>query len=464
MSVLTRQPHRDSANVGSRDIREGISKWTEGLQISELQKFRLEFRLGRHTIRSIDRLRHILQDELNRKTGHQGKLYEIGSYIEDLKFARAFDLDFLYVIHDKDIEVRTNEQQGLYRVFKGGAELKPRQLNSTLANCMDKIMSEISLPWPLEHGGYAGPDYSGIRFNGPAVTLQFVEKGGGDNRRVIPLDIMPVFPLPHTCQEIEGVKEKLKQISQNKIMPHLLEGGIQKLYVVSHPVANLWQPTTSYIESSIIRNLDRHLSSVKVALHLTKALLYYQKNQRQPHGLFGTSSEDSTSVILALERHAQITDDREREAYRQELNIKMRFQHIYLPSEAQFNFCEVSKSNISVNNAAIKHVILAHAAEIWGSYTGCYNGKHFIHKVKSTTLELIRAAYRELANTKSLSVSHAFLLLKISKFSFHPNALQEATHLRQTVQDECAAILDIFLKDDQVNHAVCGNLQKCRMC
>ncbi len=458
LSALTSQIPGDEANICSRDIRERISKWTEGLQMSELQKFRMNFRLGSSMIRSIEDLRRILQEELNKQTGHQGKLHEIGSYPEVIKLARDFDFDFLYVIHDKDVEVRADEQQGLYKVFKGGVEIKPRQLNSTLGDCMDKIMSQISLPWRLEHGGHAGPDYSGIRFNGPAVTLQFLKKGGGNNRRVIPLDITPVFPLPNTSQESEGVKEKIKQISQNNRMPHLIKSGIQKLYVVSQPLANLWQPTTAYVESCIIRNLDPFRSPVKGALQLTKSLLYYQKTQRQQHTPCVTSSDESTSVIVALERYAQITDNGERDAYRQEHNTKMRYQHIYLPSEAQFDFCETSKSTMSVNNAAIKHVILARAAEIWGSYSGGYDNERTMHKLKNDTVELIRAAYRELANTNSFSVNHAFLPLKISKFTFHPNALQEATHLRQTVQDECAAILDIFLKDDQVNHAACGNL------
>ncbi len=456
MSALISQPYDgEDVKLNSDDIRERISNWTKGLKMSELQMFRLSYRLGSEITDAIKNLCDILRYELNKRTDFRGDLHQIGSYVDGIKVARVFDFDFLYIIEDKDVEVRADEEQGLYRVFRGGVEVKPRQLNSTLADCMDKIMSDISLPWPLEHGGYAGPEYSGIRFNGPAVSLQLFDKRGGENVRLIPLDITPVFPLPETIRESECVRGKIKNISQHNRMPLLLTGDVQKLYVVSHPLKNVWQPTTAYMESLIIRDLHP-FSCVKVALQLTKAMLYFQQKERQPQDLRGTNSDDSTSVTVALERYAQITDGRERDIYRYQLNTKMRYQHMYLPLEARTRFREVSKSAISVNTAAIKHVILSHGAEIEGSYSTCWGDDEIDNedKFNSTTLELIRAAYRELSNTESFNVSHAFLPLKISKFSLLPHALKEAARLTQTVQEECAAILDTFLKDDQVNLAV----------
>ncbi len=449
VSTLTNQSRGDDVKLSSEEIRERISKWTEGLQLSELQVFRLSFRLDREIVRAIVDLRNILNVALNKQTGHRGELFQIGSYAEDIKVAWAFDFDFLYIIFDKDIEVHADEQQGLYRVTRGGVEIKPRQLNSTLADCMDKIMSDISLPWPLEHGGYAGPDYSGVRFNGPAVSLQFIDKRGGDNRRVIPVDIAPVFPLPDTCKENVDVKGKVMKRLKYHLMPYVPKAGIQKVYVVSHPLTKLWQPTTACMESRIIKDLCP-FSCVKIALQLTRALLCNQQKESLLQRPCVTSGDKSTEGTVDLERYTHTTDGREREAYRHQLNTKMRFQHIYLSPEVRSNFCEASKSPISVNTAAVKHAIFAHADGLEGSYRSQSGGVNVI-------LELIRAVYKELASTESSNVNHAFLPLAISKFSILPCALHEAAHLMRTVQEECAAILDTLLKDDQVNLTVCIN-------
>ncbi len=445
VSALTSQPYDgDHIKLSAGEIRDRIAKWTEGMHMFDIQRFRLSLRLGREIFWPIMQdLRDILRLELNKQFGFRGDLHQIGSSVDGIKVGRVFDFDFLYIIEDQDVEVRADEQQGLYRVFRGGVEIRPRQLNSTLADCMDKIMSDISLPWPLEHGGYAGPDYSGIRFNGPAVTLQIVDKRESVNRRVIPLDITPVFLLPETCQESKDVKGKIKNILQKHGILYLFHRDAEQVYVVSHPIKNLWQPTTAYVESHIIKALGKY-SPVKIALQLTKALLYYQQHKRHPHGL-PTRSDDRAFIIVALKRCAERADERDTEAYGHQLNTKMRYQHIYLSPEARAKCNEVSKSHISVNTAAIKHVILAHAAEIEGSYRGACGNE--IYRI---TLELIRAAYRELASTESLNVNHAFLPLKISKFSILPYALKAAAYLTQRVQDESAAMLDTFLKDDRV--------------
>ncbi len=115
ISALTSQPCAgDDTKLNTDDIRERISKWTKGLQMSELQMFRMSFRLGSEITDAIKNLCDILRDELNNELGFRGDLRQIGSYVDGIKVARVFDFDFLYIIEDKDVEVHPDEQQGLY--------------------------------------------------------------------------------------------------------------------------------------------------------------------------------------------------------------------------------------------------------------------------------------------------------------------------------------------------------------
>ncbi len=453
MSELPVQARCDNTVQSSEEIKERISRWTAALSEPALFPYFDYFGLCVRHLCPIQTLCNFFEYCLTKQMYYPGHLLEIGSskYSDETEVPKV--LDYLYIIRC-NAQVLADEQQGLYRVFRGlaGTEIRPWELIAHLADCVDKIMSEICLPCPLQHGGYASPDYSGVRINGPviSVSIQYPRMVG---YREIPLQITPAFLLQTSCEEYKYVQGRIERIQVGNLN-HRLKSPYSRdfrldVHVVPHPLKNMWQPSTAYVEYQITKQLSGFLPLGK-AFAFARTLMGHQEKHRQwGHLPTNSPSDESVSITHALERYSQITDEREKNTYRLQLNTKMRYQHIYLPPEERSKFREVSKSAISVNTATLEHIIWSSAIETSSPFSSCSRDWE-LRKTKITR-QLVRDVYKELANTESLSVCHALLPLTLSKFSVLPSSLDEATQLVNTVQGECAAMLDTFLKDDFVS-------------
>ena len=450
MSDFPVQVQRDDCKQNSEGIRRRISRWMANLSKIDPLTVELGFECGR--LCPIETFCNILECSLNIHSAYKGHFLEFGSsvYAEGKRVAKTGKLDFhlLYIIQG-DVQIRAYGDPGLYMVFKKGKEIGPWILNEYLADDIDKIMSEICLPWPLQHGGYAHPEYSGVRINGPAVSVSVTGKLEGMDSCVI-LHITPAFLLPAYCwEEYEYVRGQIKRILANNTLQSPYSRDFLRLHVVPHPLKNLWQPSTAHMESHIRKELSE-FSPLRMAFPLTRIFLVHQEKHRQRKPMATSSPSDkSVSIVNALERYSQIAGEEEKDTYRLQLNTKMRYQHIYLPPEARSKFREVSKSAISVDTTALEHIIWSSAIETSNFFSSYSRNWESLEKI--ITRQLVREVYKELANTESLSVCHALLPLTLSKFSVLPSSLDEAAQLVNTVQEECAAMLDTFLKDDFVS-------------
>ncbi len=83
------------------------------------------------------------------------------------------------------------------------------------------------------------------------------------------------------------------------------------------------------------------------------------------------------------------------------LNNKMKFAHIWIPAHPRVKFHEDKKSDISINNAAMKHIMLKAAFKIKGAFAAKKNPK--------IERELLRTAFEILENDESYRSEHAFL-------------------------------------------------------
>ncbi len=410
-----------------------------------------------HALRTI---RSSLQAGLLQRLDCIGGLFEIGSFYDGSKTGRLNEMDCLYVVSESDVRVeQVSSSKGDVRVYLKGTEVKPRELNKKLITAMKEILSEMTLPDGWTHGGYSSPDFSGPRCNGPSVTAMFCN---GDEKH-ISLDVSIAFPLTSQLQQRADFPLWLRKSCQlladriNKIQSELTQTQISgDLHLIGNLVDDTWQPTTALAEAEILRSL-RPECSVKRALEICKVIasklhMWYEKHSAQtetsandgddevPMKKIRMSSECERQSILAdLERFPEGTSCSNAES-RERLNEAIAYRHIYLSSADRNKFREVLKSDASINNAAIKHIIMKTALQLNGAFS----------KTNSYHLEqqLIRSVFEELSSMDSFYTQHALVPdCMISKFSFSMYMSPIKESIAIDFSQQCRVVLqNIFAK------------------
>ncbi len=364
-----------------------------------------------------------------------GHLAQIGSCWDGSKVGRVNEMDCLYVIDHTPVELKATENPGEYKVLFEGDELNPRHVNVEFADYLDPIVKEMQLPSNIRHSGYAAPSFSGVRFNGPAVTSLFEYRLNEDNSFEISLDLTLAFPVDQDHEAAKDlcqrVQEKIAHIARENVSKQI---STTQVHVVPNLVKKVWQLSTAYLEANILRDLPVD-GSVNTALHNSKGLTHQlgevKPEQRLLHLQTSTQVEDGGSRIMQDIMAYQAMEEPTEED-RQELNQRMRYEHIYLSSEERTQLGETSKSAISINSAAVKHIILEKAFSRPGSFSS--DGA-------VTSDELMRDVFRELSDTSSASVPHAFLTTPISKFSLLPSLASVKYEMVGAVRQECGQLL-----------------------
>ncbi len=363
-----------SSDIDLRDMSQHMADFTQSGDVAH----------ALHTIRSS------LQAGLLQRLGCIGSLFEIGSFYDGSKTGRLNEMDCLYVVNEADVGVeQVSSGKGDVRVYLKGTQVKPRELNKKLITAMKEILSEMKLPDGWTHGGYGSPEFSGTRCNGPSVTAMFCNK----DEKHISLDVSIAFPLTAQLQQRADFPSHLRYSCQiladsiSKIQQELPRTQISgDLHLIGNLVDDTWQLTTALAEAEILRSLSPKCS-VKRALEICKVIASKIQKWCEGHCTWGERSakvyDDSTpvqksrlslsSAVHAREsilgelqdysEHAEGTACNKAES-RQRLNAAMTCRHIYLSSVDRNKFGEVLKSDASINNAAIKHIILKTALQL----------------------------------------------------------------------------------------------------
>ncbi len=131
------------------------------------------------------------------------------------------------------------------------------------------------------------------------------------------------------------------------------------------------------------------------------------------------------------------------------LNERMRYEHVYLSPAEREGFGETSKSPISINTAAVKHIILCKAFSRMGSFS---EGN------LAPSDEMMREVFRELSDTPSVSVPHGFLGTPISKFSLLPYLANMKYDVVGTIREECQQLLHNTMTEVRTSLVQTNNL------
>ncbi len=463
----SRPGSRDSCFYDQERFKEFVNS---DMDLRDINQHMADFTQGGDVAQALCQIRSCLQLGLQQRLTCSGSLFQIGSFYDGSKTGRLNEMDCLYVVSESDIVVQhVSSGKGGIRIYVKGTEIKPREINEKLIAAMQETLSEMTLPDGWTHGGYSSPDFSGARCNGPSVTAMFCYK----DEKHISLDVSIAFPLTSQVQQRADFPSHLRDSCRfladniNKIQSELTRTQLSAdLHLIGNLVDNTWQPTTALAEAEILRVL-RPESSVKRALEICKVIAskiqrWYEEHNTQanksanefhdgaPIKRIRLSAERAREYILKdLHDYSEGSVCSKDESMKK-LNTVMVYQHIYLSSADRSKFGEVLKSDASINNAAIKHIILKTAFQLKGAFSKTN---------KQLEQQLVRSVLEDLSSMDSFYTQHALIQsCTINKFSFSMHLSHIKENIASDFSHQCESVLDIAFA--KVNKHT--NMKSCR--
>ncbi len=369
-----------------------------------------------------------------------GRLQYIGSCWDGSKIGSVNEIDSLYIMSDNPILIKPTEEAGFYRVCLKNMphfELTPREMNRRFANELDRVLSADELPSFLTNAGYASPSYSGVRFNGPAVTSQFLLS---DKNTLLTWDVTLAFPLREKTlrQQVHDMILPIYAENSNKLFPPW------ELHLVPDMVRNLWLVSTAWMEAEILRLLPAE-AAVKKALSWCKAMasMLHRWNKEHLHQSLRKTTSSQSKTIQQLIEYGQQEDSTKKAELGNDLNVRMRCAHIWISADQREDYDEVEKDVVSINTAAVKHIILWQGLRTPGAFSP--------DNTDDLTMKLIRHTYSVLGDAVNQSSPHAFLErvcgTKIGHFSILPTSAGEQGKLIGRIQWQCRQLWQNALEE-----------------
>ncbi len=440
---------------------EDFLRWARKVDIYTLGEGAADFALQQHDeiVQTFGKYRHTVSDKLSKIFTYEGvplpgQLQDIGSCWHGSKVGTVNEMDSLYVIRGDHFTVKRGDKRGVYRVYleiDGSlCDVEPRRVRRQFADKYSQLISELETPSCLEHGGYntrasftfhggschvVAPDsgsseemhcilhgYSGVRYNGPAVTSQFISR----NNTLLTWDMTPVIVLP----DIDGIygiaRERMESVIEENPDKMFPPGGI---HLIPDAVDNLWRLSTAQMEADTLRVLSS-VAPMKQALSFCKVLSSRLKRWCKT---LADGAISAVEIVEELDRYLTMRLMCDKMEAVEHLNKKMRYAHIWLPSHTREWYHEDDKNSISINNAAVKHIIMRTACKLKGAFAP----KENMELVK----ELIQTVFETLGNDAVYSSEHALLEgIRISHFSVSPSMASQKLEMARDVCCQCRTL------------------------
>ncbi len=428
---------------------EDFSRWARKVDIFRLSEGAADFALKKHEeiVKEFGDYRRKVTHRLSKLftfdgVALPGNVKDIGSCWDGSKVGAVNEMDSLYVMQGDAFTIQPlADKDGLHRVYltKNSVrfEVEPRRIRDQFADQYSQIVSEVELPKCLQHGGYYSsrqssgyqlssnqyPDsgYSGVRYNGPAVTSQFLS---GD-RAPLTWDMTLAIVLDDTDGIYRVVRKLIQPIiadNPDKMFPP------SDIHLIPDMNDNLWRRSTAQMEADMLRVLSRE-APVKETLSFCKVLSSHVKGWDQKVELAGT-----LNITTELDKCLAVSGSGKTEEERKKLNKFMAFAHIWVPTERTGEYHENKKSNISINNAAVKHIIMQFAFQRKGAFSSSRN--------TCLVQKMMEHVFKVLGSDEEYSSEHALIPgTRISHFSVSPGAAQMKYTLAQDVRRQCRTLV-----------------------
>ncbi len=453
----------DEDDILEQYSTSAFRRWARKLDIYALGSGAADFSLAEHEeiITEFGDYRCKLADALSgcfkyEKVSLPGLLEDIGSCWDGSKVGKVNEMDSLYVMQSDKFVVKRSERNGFYHVYLGKAspkhEITPRKLRDQFAEKYCKLVSRHDLPDCLRHGGFksccyqgspTGSDhakaeksgYSGLRYNGPAVTSQFLTKDDS----LLTWDMTPVIELPDAGDIKQAVRRLIQPIiAQNpgKMFPN------SEVHLIPDANEELWRLTTAKMEADILRVLSTE-SPVKKALSVCKILSSLLKKWMKEN--VAQSFQEFTSrplVVEELNEYLAMDESRKKIQTWKDLTKEMKYAHVFLPASHRSRYHEDEKSPISINTAAVKHILIKTALQ--QQYTGAFSPK----EDQELMLRLVQDVFRTLGDDTMCCSEHALLQgIQIGHFSVLAGMASEKVTLGANMVNLCGALMSEVLME-----------------
>ncbi len=374
-----------------------------------------------------------------------GQLQTIGSCWDGSKTGNVNEVDCLYVMRTEDISIEETWTKGFYQIFtyagSSKREIKAREVRDRFADAYSRLLHQRHLPPDLYHGGYASPHFSGVRCNGPAVTSQFLLGQGS----YLTLDITVAFALPKEVYISNELWQAIAEFVADNCGGPL--SSTVTLHLIPDFSKNLWKVSTAYLEAELLRNLS-HAAPVKTALSLCKAIVSHLNkwNGEKLPAYISSTSKQSRAILDDLAAYLAMPDSEAKARTEKRLNHKMRYAHIWIPGQEKLQFNEEQRTGISINTAAIKHIILRYALETPDAFSASAD--------TGIAVDLTKKVFQTLGDERCYCSSHAFLEgLDVAHFSVLPILANVKDAIARDVQEQCRVLYSKLCLISQVRGA-----------
>ncbi len=433
-----------------------FEQWVEKVNIWDLGKNTVSFALADDIVTSFEKYCNTVDRKLScliqcDGVNLPGQLRNIGSCWDGSKVEKINEMDSLYVMNDGPFTIKPSKKPDLYDVFikKGLLErkLRPRQLRDEFANHVSSVVSELKPPNGLSHGGFNSSrkkrvhvrkrtddtDYSGARYNGPAVTAQFLT----EENTLLTWDVTPCIVL-HNDNLQDEVRKIIKPViddNPSKRLPHL------PIHLIPDPLEDRWRVSTAYLEAEMLRYLSDE-APAKKALVLCKILLSLLKQWNQENEV-PTTCNVTLKILKQLDGHIKSG-----KSQNQVLLEWMRFAHIWISSHKGVEYNEDKKVSISINTAAVKHIIMRAGFREKGAFAPRSND--------DLVLKLMQIVFQTLGNDTDFASDHALLSgTRISHFSVAATNAHNKVSLARSACHQCRTLLSGAMTEVRVGLKAC---------
>ncbi len=400
----------DEYDTGSlRYSKDAFIRWARQIDIYDLEKDKADFTLTKETEDEFGEYRREVEDELRKSFQYvqppysgvsiKGTLENIGSCHDGSKVETMDEVDSFYVLESDNIKVQPVGSHTVYKIFYHDSstkfEIEARKMRNQFADACDKIIAELPLPPCLRHGGYNSPQHSGVRYNGPAATPQFLTKGDA----LLTLDMTPTFRLPrkeNIYREVRTLLDPIRNVISDKMLDKT------DIHLIPDAGENLWRLSTAHLEANILRILPT-VAPMKHALSYCKILLSKLKKWNTQNCDGFTSKSDPVFCCVMTQLDKYMDGECKSHDVAQQLNKELRYAHVWIPLEKRKKYHEDQKSYISINNAAVKYILLSAALK----QPETFSGKENIDLV----IKLMKHVFEVLGDTSHVSSPHTFLTM-----------------------------------------------------
>ncbi len=411
--------------------KEAFQDWVKRLDIYDLDNEMADFYVDEEIVETFTAYRDSLAAELPKYTKYDGvtlngQIKNIGSCQDGSKVGKMNEADSLYVL-DADNFTIINDDSGDYHVFLKQTRRKckviPRSIRHQFANGYAEVIAKLPLPKYLNHAGCNSPTYSGLRYNGPAATSQFLT----DNGSLLTWDMTPALRLDRWDIKYQEVRDSIQpalEMNRNTMF------GDMGIHLIPDANEDVWRLSTAQLEADLLRELIPPVAPIRVALSNSKVLasqvkIWNAKNLTPPVCV-------GTGLNITQELEAYLKGG-EKEFGRR-LNQKLRYAYIWIPPDKRRQYREDEKSHVSINTAAIKHILLSAALK---------NPKAFAGKEdRELVRELMILVFNTLGDPTQFSSPHAFLKgTYIPHMSVLSSQASNKTKLVLSIKEQCRLLV-----------------------